>query len=80
MVVSGHNNYWLWGPGDRPADPIVLLTRRPERAERLFATVEKVGETDCGDCMPYENHLPIYIARGPKRPLSEVWPQLKHYE
>ena len=80
VSVSGHNNYWLWGPGDRPADPIVLLTRRPERAERLFATVEKVGETDCGDCMPYENHLPIYIARGPKRPLSEVWPQLKHYE
>ena len=43
VALSGHNNYWLWGPGDCPADPIVLLTRSPERAERFFGDGREGG-------------------------------------
>jgi hypothetical protein len=43
--------------------------------------VELAGETDCGDCMPYENHLPIFICRGLKPPpLAERWTAFKHYD
>jgi 4-amino-4-deoxy-L-arabinose transferase-like glycosyltransferase len=31
-VVSGHNNYWLWGPGPRAGDPLIVSRRRPWRA------------------------------------------------
>ena len=79
-VASGHNNYWLWGPPSRPADPVIVLTRTPARLGELYEQVERVGETDCGDCMPYENHIPIFVARGLKRPLASVWASLKHYE
>jgi hypothetical protein len=33
----------------------------------------------CSDCMPYESDLPIWVARGPKRPLAVVWPAIKRY-
>jgi 4-amino-4-deoxy-L-arabinose transferase-like glycosyltransferase len=79
-AISGHNNYWLWGPDGATGDVLIVLTRNRARLEQFFTTVEQRSETDCGDCMPYENHLPIYVCRGLKTPLVQVWPSLKHYE
>jgi hypothetical protein len=42
--------------------------------------VREAGRTDCGDCMPYENHNPIFVCIGPKLPWRELWPRLKHYD
>ena len=50
------------------------------RLDTLFTSVEKLSETECGDCMPYENHIPIFVCRGMKTSLAELWPSLKHYE
>ncbi len=81
VAISGHNNYWLWGPQGRTGAVLIVLSRSRERQDQLFSSVEQVGEIDCGDCMPYENHQMIFIDRGLKPPLlSERWPQLKHYE
>jgi hypothetical protein len=30
--------------------------------------------------MPYENNLPIYICRHPRRDLIEAWPGLKRFD
>jgi hypothetical protein len=30
--------------------------------------------------MPEENDVPVYVARNPKDPIQEQWPQTKHYE
>jgi len=79
-VVSAHNNYWQWGPQGATGEVMIVLSRRPEALRERFATVEQVGETDCGDCMPYENHIPIFLCRGIRRSLPEVWPALKHYD
>ena len=58
-----------------------MLSRSRERQEERFASVELAGETDCGDCMPYENDLSIFICRGLKPPsLAERWQEFKHYE
>ena len=62
-AISGHNNYWLWGPDDASGDILIVLSRSRERQEQRFASVELAGEIDCGDCMPYENHLSIFICR-----------------
>ena len=79
-VVSAHNNYWQWGPQGATGDVMLVLSRRPEVLRERFATVEQVGETDCGDCMPYENHIPIFLCRGLRSSLAEAWPALKHYD
>ena len=64
----------------RPAEVMIVLSREPDRLRQRFASVERVGETECGDCMPYENHIPIFLCRGLRSSLAEAWPALKHYE
>jgi hypothetical protein len=79
-VISGHNNYWLWGPGDlRPDDPVLVIGGAPEPLHELFDSVEQVGTSHCTHCMPYENDLPIYLARGLREPLPQVWQKLKRF-
>jgi hypothetical protein len=81
VAISGHNNYWLWGPRERTGAVLIVVSRSRERQEQRFASVEPAGEIDCGDCMPYENHQMIFIDRGmTPPPLVERWPQFKHYE
>jgi hypothetical protein len=79
-VMSGHNNYWLWGYGDEPIDTLLVLSRSRERQLERFATVEEVGRTACGDCMPYENGLTIFIGRGLREPMPQLWTQLRHFD
>ncbi len=80
-AISGHNNYWLWGPAGRTGDVLLVVSRSRLAQEEKFASVELGGTVDCGDCMPYENGQSIFICRGLKAPLlPERWPSLKHYE
>jgi hypothetical protein len=78
-AISSHNSYWLWGPGE-PTDVMILLGGPREKLELLFESVEEVDRVHCYPCMPYEDDKPVFIARGLRRPLAEVWPELKRYE
>lgn len=80
VVLSGHNNYWLWGPQGHSGRTMIVLSRRRERLATVWGEVMQAGETSCGDCMPYENHLPIYVCRRPRALLPELWPMMKHYD
>jgi hypothetical protein len=80
MSISTHNNYFLWGPPSDEIDAVIVLTQNPARWAQYFEHVEAAGRTACGDCMPYENDRPIYIAWGRRMPWSTVWPALKHFD
>jgi hypothetical protein len=80
IAISGHNNYWLWGPMGSTGNALVVLSRNGERLRSIFTSVQPVGETHCGDCMPYENGLPIYLCRGLRIPMTEFWMRVKHFE
>jgi hypothetical protein len=45
-----------------------------------FASVESAGVFRCVDCMPYENDLTIWVARGLTVPLDAAWSAGKHYD
>jgi len=79
-AISGHNNYWLWGPGDLQRDDVVIAVG-PSREELVtaFDDVERVDTVHCTYCMPFENDLPVHIARGMKQPLGELWDRLKSF-
>jgi hypothetical protein len=79
-VISGHNSYFLWGPGRCTGEVIIYLgDESPSGLELTFESVEYAGETDCTHCMPYENHKPIYLCRRIEQPLDEIWPQVKMF-
>jgi hypothetical protein len=77
-AISGHQSYWLWGPRGYTGESMIVLDDRKERLEELFANVRKVGHVDHPYSMPYE-HFDVFYCQGMKRPLSELWPQLKHW-
>ena len=79
-VFSGHNNYALWGPGDRHVETVIVLSRSRERQQGRFVSVTEMGTTACGDCMPYENGLTIFVGRGLKKPFAQLWPELRHFD
>ncbi len=78
-VISGHNNYYLWGPGADTMEVVIIVGGSLENHARNFDSVELAAESQCRYCMPYENNLPIFIARKLKRPVWEVWPLTKNY-
>jgi hypothetical protein len=79
-AISGHNNYWLWGPGDlRRDDVVIVLGSSSEALSELFESVQLVDTVRCTYCMPYQNDVPVHLARGLKLPLAEAWRRVKRF-
>ncbi len=79
-VASGHNNYFLWGPG-RDDGPWIIVGGQPESHRRAFADVREVARLPHNPLvMPYEDALSIWICRTPKASLQKVWPTTRHYQ
>jgi hypothetical protein len=79
-VISGHNSYSLWGYGDADGSAFVIVGGKAERLREWFAEVEAVGAVACGLCMPYENGKKLFLARGLRRPMPDVWRAVRHFE
>ena len=76
-VLSGNNNYWIWGTHGYGGSVVIDLNG-PElipnfrRVQRAATYYNPLG-------VPYENDVPIWVLRSPKRTLSAIWPSLKDY-
>ncbi|MDQ1301667.1 MAG: hypothetical protein QG637_1589 [Chloroflexota bacterium] len=78
-ALSGHNSYWLWGPGGAEGDVLIIIGGDREDNAEFFAQIEIVGQTASRWAMPYERGLDVSIARRPRMSLREAWPRLKMY-
>jgi len=78
-VYSGHNNYHLWGPPEAEPRLVIAVGFEPEQLRPFFAEVEVVHRTGCHWCMGWRQDAPIALARAPRRPLAEAWPELRRY-
>jgi 4-amino-4-deoxy-L-arabinose transferase-like glycosyltransferase len=77
-VISGHNNYYLWGPGNCTGEVLIYLGQANiDVLKQRFADVQQVAVNKCQYCMPYENNLPIFLCRGIKVTVEQAWPQTK---
>jgi len=79
-AIGRHNNYWIWGPRSSSGEIVIILGGDLEDKKELFESVAVVGEISCQYCMPYENHLKIYLCRKLRVPLADLWPRLKQYD
>ena len=78
-AMSGHNSYWLWGPGSDRIDVLIIIGGGREENARFFEEIEIVGQTTSPWSMPYERNLDISIARRPKVDMRRLWPTLKKF-
>lgn len=78
-AVSGHNSYWLWGPGDCGPDVWIVIGDDRETLEGIFETVELGAMFECDLCMPYQDENPIWVCRGMRSNPLDLWPRTKHF-
>ena len=79
-AISAHNNYYLWGPGRCTGETMITVGFLHGEVEQVYDSVARAATITCRYCMPEENDVPVYVARKPKVPIRELWPQTKHYE
>ena len=78
-VLSGHNAYWMWGPG-HASDRRVLVIDALGRLRPYFASCRLLTTFRA----PYhvQNNwtgVPIGICTGPVAGWRRIWPDLRHY-
>lgn len=79
-AISGHNSYWLWGY-EKNEDPIVIIPGgNKEELLNTFEHVDEIMVHKAKYSIPYENNMPIFIARNIRTPLDSLWNKVKHYE
>lgn len=78
-AISAHNSWFLWGPGACTGEVLLVIGRDRERLDQLFDRVEAGAVWDCRDCMPYEDGLTVWIARGPRASIATIWPEIKNF-
>jgi hypothetical protein len=77
--ISGHNNYYLWGPQQYSGEIVVSVGIPIEKLQPLFNHIELATTIQNEYAIPEENDLPIYICREPKLTLLQAWASLKFY-
>ncbi len=78
-AASGHNNYWLWGPGNWDADMVITVGEKRGDVEKTFSDVQLAATVVSEYARPFETNLPIFVGRKPKVSLKAVWPRAKKY-
>jgi hypothetical protein len=78
-AIGPHNSYWTWGPGNFDGSVVLVLGHEVDR--ELFESTELAATVPHDPyCMPYEDELNVFVCRNLRRPLTELWPELRHYQ
>ena len=78
-VLSGHNTYWMWGPG-HASDHTVLVVDALAQLRPYFASCRLLTTYHA----PYQvqnnwTDIQIGVCTGPVASWRTLWPHLKHY-
>ncbi len=77
--LSGHNNYWLWGPG-RASDQVVIAVGSADQLRPHFASCRYASTFHSPDDVDNdENGTVLSICTGPKGTWSSLWGSLRNY-
>ena len=80
-VISGHNNYYLWGPGTCTGQVIIGVGYSPADFQAGYADVTLAAVEKCQSCVSFEREVPIVVGANPK--ISNIlgqWGAVKHYD
>ncbi|HEV3471418.1 MAG TPA: glycosyltransferase family 39 protein [Pyrinomonadaceae bacterium] len=76
-AISGHQNYFLWGPRDYTGECVITVGEELEDVRKSFDSVEHAATFTHPHVIPHENNTHVFVCRKPKRPLKEIWPDTK---
>lgn len=73
-VVSAAGSFYFFGPGERSGNVAVTLGEEEEGLHRLFDSVEAGPHLTNPLTVREEQDLTVYVCRGIKRTLQDIWP------
>jgi 4-amino-4-deoxy-L-arabinose transferase-like glycosyltransferase len=82
-IWSDQNSYWLWSEPETPpaATTFVTLGLAPADRARSFRTCATAARVDNGAEVDNEEQgMPVMVCHGLRRPWSETWSDLKHFD
>ena len=77
-AISGHQNYFLWGPRHYTGDIVILLGGLEHEAREQFESVTVAATLNNPYAYRYENR-PILLCRGLKWNLQTEWSRVKKW-
>lgn len=77
-AISGHQNYFLWGPRHYTGEIVILLGEEEDAAREHFESVTIAATLNNPYAYRYENR-PVLLCRGLKWDLQSGWPQVKNW-
>jgi hypothetical protein len=78
-AISGHQNYFLWGPRNCTGQVLILLGDRPEKWNGRCERVEVAAQLYHPYAIRFENK-PVIVCHGLKADLHKMWPSVKNWD
>jgi hypothetical protein len=78
-AVCNHQSYWLWGAHGYDGSTVIVLGSQGEGDRAHFRIVEVAGRVEHAYSRRDE-HFDIFLCRGLRGDLRELWPELKKYD
>lgn len=78
-AISGHQNYFFWGPHNCTGKVLILLGNRPETWRNRCDRLEVAAELYHPYAITFENK-PVLVCYGLKANLQQIWPRVKDWD
>jgi hypothetical protein len=78
-AISGHNNYFLWGPRGHDGSVVIRLGGERNALLRAYSSVEPADVFDHPLAMPYERHQTLWLCRGRRVSFDQDWASFRNY-
>jgi hypothetical protein len=80
-AYCAHNSYWYWADLEKDFSTVIIIGQNRSLEENLaylkrqdrFESVELAGVTECRYCMPYENGRQLFLCKGAKFTIKQIW-------
>lgn len=81
-VISGHNQYWLWGYGRANGNVVLDASRGADcgASAHIFQHARQLAVLKNPLAISFEQNFRIMLCTGIRMPLAKLWPSLKTYE
>jgi hypothetical protein len=78
-AISGHQNYFFWGPHNCTGKVLILLGNRPDQWDGRCDRLDVAAELYHPYAIKFENR-PVLVCHGLKANLQEIWPRVKDWD
>jgi 4-amino-4-deoxy-L-arabinose transferase-like glycosyltransferase len=80
-VISGHNNFWVWGPGSCTGQVLISVGESYSALRQSYASVTNETTIVCQYCMDLENNVPVIVSTNPTfTSISSEWAAVRSFD